>query len=113
MKRRDERVLLIDEDAPALVDHRFVMTVARDMWTALDFIEEEWALVICSIAMRTDESGTRLYSLLWKTSPPIKRRFVLLADREDDSNRVLTRPLTVASVTAMLDRIDFLAAPPP
>ena len=51
--------------------------------------------------MKTD-TGARLYSLLWKVRPDIKRRFALLVDHPDDSNRVLTRPLTAAAVLAML-----------
>ena len=110
--RLQARVLLIDDDASALVDRRFAMTVARDTWKALDLIQDDWALVICSFGMKAD-GGAPLYSLLWKARPEIKRRFTLLAERSDGSGRVLTRPLTVASVTAMLDRIDFIAAPAP
>lgn len=50
---------------------------------------------------------------MWKARPEVKRRFALLVDHPDDSNRVLTRPLSAAAITAMLDRIDFLPAPPP
>ena len=101
------RVLLIDESASSVDGPHLDLTVARNAWEALERIHEDWALVVCSLTMKTD-TGARLYSLLWKARPEIKARFALLVDNPDDSNRVITRPLTAAALMAMLARI----APP-
>ena len=90
-------MLLITHTADVIRERQLVVTRARDAWDALDKIHEEWALVICSLTMRTD-TGARLYSLLWKAQPELKRRFALLVDYADDSNRALTRPLGAAAV---------------
>ena len=108
------RVLLMDDTIrrTSWKNAPFSLTLAHDGWEALERIHEEWALVICSLTMKTD-TGARLYSLLWKARPDIKRRFALLVDHPDGSNRVLARPLTSSSVSAMLDRVAIHAAAPP
>ena len=98
------RVLLIDERASAVDAPHLELTVARNAWEALERIHEDWALVVCSLTMKTD-TGARLYALLWKARPEIKQRFALLVDDRDDSNRVLTRPLTAAAVMDALARL--------
>ena len=110
--RTSPPVLLVDERGKATDSARLKLVVVRDAWEALERIHEDWALVICSLTMKTD-TGARLYSLLWKVLPDIKRRFALLVDHPDDSNRVLTRPLAAAAVLAMLDCVSILAATTP
>ena len=102
--RMKPRVLVIDDTAVPASVSAFTLVAARNAWEALERIHEDWALVICNLTMKTD-TGARLYSLLWKTRPEIKHRFVFLVDQPDDANRVLTRPLTDASVASMLEQV--------
>lgn len=79
----------------------------RNPWNAVDRISEDWDLVICSFDMIHGKQ--KLHAALWKARPELERYFALLVDHPDPMQRRTTgRPLSMVSIQALLDRIDFL-----
>lgn len=95
------RVLVIDEREPNRRVRGIDQVFVREPWDAVDRIGEEWDLVVCSFDMML--GARKLYSVLLKLNPGLKRRFVFLVNTPDPAQpRTIGRPLSTMS---LLERI--------